>query len=167
MVNQPLDKGTRLYYYADLPGLLRADTDKASHSHCDDGNKVHSGAFMPMLPPSPQSNRALLNPLKRHRHLDKTSVRDVIDLHGRLLHAANPAVMARAIRSAAWLTVHLDPGIIEQVFRHTDCLACLLGKIENLPRSQGSGIHPIAVADVLSIDFIPVKPQGVGGWIGY
>jgi hypothetical protein len=81
-------------------------------------------------------------------------------------HAASPAVMARAIRYGAWPNVNIEPTVIEQVYLHQDCLPCLLGKMNRLPRSEGSGVKP-NLGEAVSVDYVPVSVMSLGGFTGF
>jgi hypothetical protein len=119
--------------------------------------------------PTPHKNQphiAVHNATHKKR-VGKIKVCDVVKLHDRLQHAASPAVMARAIRFGAWLGVNVLPSDVEQVYKHQQCLSCLLGKANRLPRSEGSGIKPNIFGEELSADFKPVTPVSICGHIGF
>jgi hypothetical protein len=46
----------------------------------------------------------------------------VTDLHARLMHAASPDVMKRAIRDCAWPGVPILPDAVDHVYLHQDCV---------------------------------------------
>ena len=101
------------------------------------------------------------------RGVRRGEIDEVVQLHTRLHHAAPSAVMVKAIKNGAWPGVKVNPSVIEQVYLHQDCLACLMGKTNRLSRRFGSGIHPVAVGHTIAMDFKPVNPVGIGGWIGF
>lgn len=113
------------------------------------------------------NNAAAITGIKRRTSIPQSEVEKVLKLHDSLHHAASAAVMARAIRFGAWPTIDVDPSIVEQVYLHRDCVPCLLGKMNHLPRSMGSGIHPSAIATTVAMDFKPVSPVAIGGFIGF
>ena len=90
----------------------------------------------------------------------------VISLHSRLHHAASPAAMAHALRSGAWPSLVLDPTAVEHVFHARNCIACMLGKSNRLPRSLGSGVSP-APFSMCSVDYKPINPAAIGGHTGF
>jgi hypothetical protein len=99
--------------------------------------------------------------------MTKKNIQKIMKWHNCLHHAANPAVMARAIRSGAWPGVDIEPKCIKQTFLHTDCMSCLLGKLNRLPRSIGSGIRQDIMGHTLSVDWKPVSPMALGGAIWF
>ena len=78
---------------------------------------------------------ATVSVLRKRQPVSAVALRQALELHANLNHAASAAVMARAIRTGAWPGVSLDPTVVEQLYLHQDCLACLLGKMNRLPRS--------------------------------
>jgi hypothetical protein len=66
--------------------------------------------------------------IHRQQEITKKNIQKIMKWHNCLHHAANPAVMARAIRSGAWPGVDIEPKCIEQTFLRMDCMSCLLGK---------------------------------------
>jgi hypothetical protein len=56
--------------------------------------------------------------------------------------------------------------VIEQLYLHQDCMACLLGKMNRLPRSLGSGIPPNPFT-VVSVDYKSINPTAIGGYTGF
>jgi hypothetical protein len=88
-------------------------------------------------------------------------------LHDRLMHAASPDVMKRAIRDCAWPGVQILPDAVDHVYMHQDCVPCLLGKTNRLPRTHASHLKPSLLADSVSVDFKPVTPLGLGKFIGF
>jgi hypothetical protein len=105
--------------------------------------------------------------MRRHRRITPQEVTDVTDLHARLMHAASPDVMKRAIRDCAWSGVQILPDAVDQVYLHQDCVPCLLGKSNRLPRTHASHIKPSLLAECVSVDFKPVNPLGLGKYIGF
>ena len=91
-------------------------------------------------------------------------VSDVMALHERMYHPSG-AVMARALRSGAWLGVDIEPTTVERVFAHQDCLYCALGKMKRNPRPVGSSLMPPFGQDI-SIDYLPVTTVARGGYTG-
>ena len=69
--------------------------------------------------------------------------------------------MAHALRSGAWQTISLDPTAVEHVFQDTNCIACLLGKANRLPRSLGLGVSP-APFTMCSVDYESINPVAIG-----
>lgn len=88
----------------------------------------------------------------------------VMDLHERMYHPSS-AVMARALRTGAWLGVDLEPTTVERVFAHQDCLYCALAKMKRNPRPHGSSLMP-AFGSEISMDYLPVTTTARGGYTG-
>ena len=57
-----------------------------------------------------------------------TEVAEVMALHEHMYHPS-PAVMARALRSGAWLGIDITPTPVERVFALQDCLYCATARI--------------------------------------
>ena len=108
----------------------------------------------------------MLSAIRKRKHISKTDTLQVVKLHNNLCHAASPAAMAVALRHGAWPGVDLDPTTVEQIFQHSDCLACALGKTNRLPRSLGSGVAPLPFT-ICSVDYKPVNPTAIGGYTGF
>ena len=76
--------------------------------------------------------------------------------------------MSRAIKFGAWTGVNdIHPSTIDQVYRKQQCLSCLVGKINHLPRENGSGIRPNIFGQAASVDWVPVNPVSIAGHIGF
>ena len=86
---------------------------------------------------------------------------ETIRLYNCLHHAANSAVRARAIRSGAWPEIDINPNYIEQTFLHRDCMGCLMGKVNTIPRSIGVRIKQDIMGYTLSVDWKPVSPVAI------
>lgn len=109
-----------------------------------------------------------VNTLQQRTHrVSQSNAFKVHTLHNALRHAASPAVMARALRLGAWTGVDIMPTTVEQVFRHQNCLSCMLGKANRLPRNDGTGLHPNVFGTCASVDFKPVSPPSLAGHIGF
>lgn len=133
----------------------------------DMDNRLYYVDVRSFLSPYPNRLTAHVSAMRRKVSIPREHVAKVVKLHDCLHHAASAAVMARALRSGAWPNVDVDPTIVEQVFLHRDCVPCLLGKLNHLPRSMGSRIPPSAIATSVSVDFKPVTPIAIGGFIGF
>lgn len=106
--------------------------------------------------------------MRSHHRVTPQEVTTVKNLHDRLMHAASPPIMKRAIRDCAWLGVpNIHPDAIDQVYLHQDCVACLLGKSNRLPRTLATNIKPNLIAECVSVDYKPVTPHGLGKYIGF
>ena len=86
----------------------------------------------------------------------------VFDLHQKWNHTA-PTTMAAALTPynpfppTSRFSV-LTAAIILTVFKHRNCVACLIGKINRLPRQLGSGVMNL-IGAVWAVDCIgPVQP---------
>jgi hypothetical protein len=101
-----------------------------------------------------------------HR-IGKQTVIRVQKLHNVLCHAASPAVMARALRYGAWLNVEVLPTDVEQVFKHQQCLSCMIAKAKRLARADGTGLKPTVFGMCASVDWKPVTPPALSGEIGF
>lgn len=102
-----------------------------------------------------------------HHRIGKQTAISVRKLHDALCHAASPAVMARALRFGAWLNVEIKPTDVEQVFKHQQCLSCMIGKAKLLPRADGTNLKPSLFGMCASVDWKPVSPPALSGEIGF
>jgi hypothetical protein len=103
----------------------------------------------------------------RRRPITKKIKAAVKELHECLHHAASPAVMARALRFGAWPNMEMLPTDVERVYTHQDCLACMLGKSNRLPRAFSAETSESSFGEVVSLDYKSVNPVSASGHKGF
>jgi hypothetical protein len=89
----------------------------------------------------------------------------VTNLHNRLHHAASPAVMAKALRLGAWPEVDILPATVESVYRHQNCLACMLGKSNRLPHASSVVNPQYLFGECASLDYKSVSPKSMSWFL--
>jgi hypothetical protein len=53
--------------------------------------------------------------------------------------------MSSALKKKAWVGVGVSTDEVREVFSLRDCVSCSVGKINRLPRNDGSGIRPLGL----------------------
>ena len=159
LVDEPIDGTAKLYYiglqhFVNLNDITKLPVHTATALQSSVPlSPVAVSSTVPTIPSLPP---ATVTGIRKRPHVSKSELCQAVTLHNNLYHAASPAAMAAALRAGAWPGISLDPRIVEQLYLHQDCIACLLGKMNRPPRSLGSGILPNPF-EVISMDYKPSR----------